>query len=260
MGELRQALRVQGRVIYALILREALAKYGKSHIGYLWAVLEPLVQVLVLVAIFSAFGRQSPVGGDLAIFFTTGIVPWLLYSNMASRLSGALGANQALLSYPHVTPFDVLMGRALLEATTMLVVFALIFVALQLMGKAFPIYDLFHVLLGLFVLAVFSMGVGMINSAIRIYFDSWDKLFSAFNRPLYFLSGIFFTAASLPPQAREYLQWNPIFQCIEWVRSGFFSTYQNTYINYGYAIACSAIVFLLGLMLTQFTRHKARNL
>ncbi|GAB2649671.1 ABC transporter permease [Vibrio panuliri] len=260
MNELRQALSVQGRVIYALILREALAKYGKSHIGYLWAVFEPSLQVLVLVTIFSALGRQSPVGGDLAVFFTTGIVPWLIYSGISSRLSGALGANQALLSYPHVTPFDVLMGRALLESITMLVVFVLLVALLQLMGKALAVYDLFHVLMGLMVLVVFSTGVGMINSAIRIYFDSWDKLFSAFNRPFYFLSGIFFTAASLPPQAREYLQWNPIFQCVEWVRSGFFSTYQNTYINYSYAVVSSIVMVLLGLTLTQYTRHKARNL
>lgn len=68
MKDLRQALRVQGRVLYALILREALGKYGKSRIGYLWALFEPLTQVLILVAIFSALGRKSPVGGDLAIF------------------------------------------------------------------------------------------------------------------------------------------------------------------------------------------------
>ncbi|WP_045465106.1 ABC transporter permease [Vibrio hyugaensis] len=260
MSELRQALRVQGRVLYALILREALAKYGKSHIGYLWALIEPLAQVLVLVGIFSALGRQSPVGGDLAVFFTTGIVPWIIYSSISARLSGAVGANQALLSFPHVTPFDTLMGRALLESTTMLVVFALIVVSLQLMGKAMAVYDLFHVLMGLLVLIIFSSGVGMVNSAIRIYFDSWEKLFNALNRPLYFMSGIFFTAASLPPQAREYLQWNPIFQCVEWIRSGFFSTYQNTYINYNYAVASAAATFLIGLALTQYTRHKARNL
>ncbi len=100
MNELRHALRVQGRVIHALILREALGKYGKSKLGYLWALLEPVLQVLMLVLIFSALGRQSPVGGDLAVFFTTGIVPWLIYSSLSSRLSGALGANQALLAYP----------------------------------------------------------------------------------------------------------------------------------------------------------------
>ncbi|WP_102505126.1 ABC transporter permease [Salinivibrio kushneri] len=260
MSDIRQALRVQGRVVYALILREALGKYGKSKIGYLWALLEPVIQVLVLVAIFSALGRKSPVGGDLAIFFATGIVPWLIYSNLASRLSGALGANQALLAYPHVTPFDVLVARALLEVMTMLVVFALIYNVLYLVGKAEGVDDLFNVLLGLLLLSLFSTGVGMVNSAIRIYFDSWDKLFNALNRPLYFISGIFFTAASLPPQAREYLQWNPIFQYVEWIRSGFFATSSSAYTNHSYAISCAAMVFFIGLTVTQHTRHLARNL
>lgn len=152
------------------------------------------------------------------------------------------------------------MGRALLESITMLVVFALIIVSLQLIGKALAIYDLFNVLMGLITLVLFSVGLGMTNSAIRIYFDSWDKLFSAINRPLYFISGIFFTAASLPPQAREYLQWNPLFQYVEWVRSGFFSTYQNVYINHHYAISCSAGMLLIGLALTQYTKEQARNL
>jgi capsular polysaccharide transport system permease protein len=260
MNELRQALRVQGRVIYALILREALGKYGKSKIGYLWALFEPILQVLMLVAIFSALGRKSPVGGDLAVFFTTGIVPWLIYSGLANRLSGALGANQALLAYPHVTPFDVLMGRAILESVTLIVVYVLIIFSLQMMDYAVAVYDLFNVLSSLLVLIIFSTGIGMINSAIRIYFDSWDKLFSAANRPLYFLSGIFFTAASLPHQAREWLQWNPIFQYVEWGRAGFFSTYQNTYINYAFAISCAFVAFTLGLALTQYTRQRARNL
>ena len=97
MLSLRGALSVQGRVLYALILREALGKYGKSKLGYLWAFIEPLIQILVLVLVFSELGRESPVGGDLAWFFVTGIVPWFLYHNISHRLSGALGANQALM-------------------------------------------------------------------------------------------------------------------------------------------------------------------
>lgn len=260
MSEVRQALRVQGRVLYALILREALGKYGKSKIGYLWALLEPVLQALVLISIFTAFGRQSPVGGDLSVFFVTGIIPWMIYNNLANRISGALGANQALMAYPHVTPMDVLLGRALLEAITMLVVFVVLVISLQLMGKAMAIYDLFNVLVGLLLLILFGVGVGLINSAIRIYFDSWDKVFSALNRPLYFVSGIFFTAASLPHEVREWLQWNPIFQYVEWIRAGFFSSYQNTYIWSGFAVTAAFSVLALGLAMIQMSKHKARNL
>lgn len=260
MKDLRQALRVQGRVLYALTLREALGKYGKSNIGYLWALLEPIIQILLLVTIFSLLGRRSPLGGDLAVFFSTGIIPWIIYSNLGNRMSGALGANQALLAYPHVTPFDVLFSRALLESITMVVVFIIIVAILNGIGRSVSVYDLYNVLAGLCLLILFSIGVGMTNSAIRIYFDGWDKIYRATNRPLYFLSGIFFTSASLPPQVREYLQWNPIFQYVEWIRSGFFSTYQNIYVNHSFAIACALVSLMIGLSLTQYTRQKARNL
>ena len=259
MEELRQALRVQGRVIYALILKEALGKYGKSKLGYLWGLVEPIAQILILVFIFSALGRKSPTGGDLAVFFTTGIIPWMIYSNIANRLSGALGANQALMSYPHVTPLDVLLGRLLLEATTLIIVFGIIVTVLQVIGKSVPIYDFYNVLVSLFLIIFFAAGIGMINATIRIYFDSWDRLFSAVNRPLYFLSGVFFTASSLPPQARKWLEWNPIFQYIEWLRSGFFSTISTNYIKYDYAVGCAFFMLFIGLLSVYLSRHKARN-
>ena len=222
MLSLRGALSVQGRVLYALILREALGKYGKSKLGYLWAFIEPLIQILVLVLVFSELGRESPVGGDLAWFFVTGIVPWFLYHNISHRLSGALGANQALMAYPQVTAMDVLLARAILEMVTLFVVFLALFLGLSVVGRANPVFDGFHILMALGGLSCFSFGIGLINAAIRLHFDSWDKVFSAFNRPLYFVSGVFFSVTSLPYPLKEWLQWNPIFQFVEWHRSGFY--------------------------------------
>ena len=260
MGEMRQALTVQGRVIYALILREARGKYGKSKIGYLWALIEPILQVLILVSIFSALGRQSPVGGELAIFFTTGLLPWMTYSAISSKLSGAFGANQALMAYPQVTSIDVLIGRAMLEGLTMWFVFALILGILDFVGQGTGIYDLFLVLTAMIGISLFGLAIGMINASIRIYFDSWDKIFSACNRPLYFLSGIFFTASSLPISVRSWLEWNPIFQYVEWTRAGFFSTYTTNYINFSYTIGVTLILLFIGLLGATLTKDRARNL
>jgi capsular polysaccharide transport system permease protein len=256
----RQGLRVQGRVLYALILREALTRYGKSHLGYLWALLEPALQILLLVWIFSQWGRAAPVGNDLALFFVTGIVPWFIYSNMSNRLSGALGANQALMSYPQVTPFDVLMARAVLEWFTLLSVAIILLACLLMSGRVVTFYDPFQSLMALLVLAAFSWGIGMINAVIRLYFDGWDKLFSTLNRPLYFLSGIFFTASSLPYSVQRWLQWNPIFQFVEWFRSGFYATYERMPIRYSFALGCALVAYFLGCGLMYWQRHRARSL
>lgn len=259
-SEFRQALRLQGRVIYALMLREALTRYGKSHLGYLWALLEPSLQILLLVWIFSQWGRAAPVGQDLGLFFMTGIVPWFIYSNISGRLSGALSANQALLTYPQVTPFDVLMARAVLEWITLLSVAAILLGVLSALSRPWGFYDPVQCLLALITLAVFAWGIGMINAVIRLYFDSWDKVFSTLNRPLYFLSGIFFTVGSLPPAIRPWLQWNPIFQFVEWYRSGFYAVYERMPIRHSYALACALVAFFCGCTLVHWQRHRARAL
>ena len=62
-AELRQSLIIMGRVIYALIMREARTRYGSSNFGYAWAIVDPLVTLAVFVGIFSALGRASPIPG-----------------------------------------------------------------------------------------------------------------------------------------------------------------------------------------------------
>jgi capsular polysaccharide transport system permease protein len=260
MNQWRQALLVQGRVIYALILRESLTKYGKTKLGYLWAILEPIVQLTILILVFSFLGRKSPIGGDLALFFTTGIIPFNLFRNIANRSTGALGSNQALLAYPHVTPLDVLISRSLLEAGTMLLVFILILVGFKFIGKEFSIYDLYNVMMGFLVLIIFSFGLGLIYASIKIYIESWDKIISSLNRPLFFLSGVFFTASMIPYEVRKYLIWNPIFQSIEWIRSGFFSSHGNEYLNISYTVSCAIFTLFLGLFMITVNKHKARRL
>lgn len=71
MAELWQALKVQGRVIRASILRETRTRFGRSKLGYFWALFEPMAYMLTLMAIFSAMERGAPIAGvDLSMFFS----------------------------------------------------------------------------------------------------------------------------------------------------------------------------------------------
>jgi len=94
--EFIQALNVQGRVISALTLRETRARYGDSKLGFFWALFEPFAHIIVFIGIFSAMGRAIPLGDSMGIFILTGIIPWLLYSNIVGNVMIALNANKAI--------------------------------------------------------------------------------------------------------------------------------------------------------------------
>lgn len=79
-----QRLRSQARVVHALIIRETRTRFGDSRLGYGWALIEPILHIALLAAMFSLLMRgRPPIGTHFFLFYFTGLV----------RYSGANGTN-----------------------------------------------------------------------------------------------------------------------------------------------------------------------
>lgn len=71
-------LRVQARVIGALMLRDVQTRFGGRSANYLIAVAWPLSHISILLLIYSFSGRSAPIGQSAPLFFATGLVPFVL--------------------------------------------------------------------------------------------------------------------------------------------------------------------------------------
>jgi len=256
--ELIRAFGVQQRVISALIMREVVSRYANNKLGFFWALFEPFAHVVVFMGIFTAMGRHSPVGDNIGLFILTGIIPWLLYNNVVSSVMNAVNANKALLGYPQVMPLDIVLARVLLDFATLLIVM-LIFLGLFIsLGTKIRIDDflLLMNIAGLLVLA--GLGMGLLNTAIIYYAPSWGNIYKAITQPLYFMSGIFYTADFLSPDVYNIVAYNPLLHIIDWFRTAFFKEYESQLIDYNYALAFSIGTFSLGLLVERLTRKRAR--
>lgn len=255
-----RALGVQQRVIYALILRETRTRYGKTRIGYLWALFEPLAHMLIFVAIFSFIGRASPLGGSVAMLVLTGLFPYNLFSNMATQLMNAVAANRVLLSYPHVTPFDVMLARTILEIATQIMVFSFVLLILAVQNlwdmKVDSLIDVITVIL---VTATLGAGLGLINAALAFKFPSYANIFGMTMRPMYFLSGIFFVVGYMSTDIQNIMYYNPIAHLIEWFRSAIYAGYESSFLDKHYLLSFTLTVVFFGLLLLRLVRHKIRQ-
>jgi len=129
-----RAIQTQARVIWALMLRETLSRYGDYKIGFLWAFIEPLLTVLVLVAIFSAIRNDNPGGMPLIQFMLLGIVSFSIFKDPLMQMTGAISQNKSLLAFPQVTTFDVLISRAFMEVAIAAFVLAFMLAMAHLLG------------------------------------------------------------------------------------------------------------------------------
>lgn len=246
---------VQGRVLLALMLREARTRYGRQRAGYLWALVEPILHITLFYFIFQFTFRYVPLGHSLPMFLATGLATYCGFSNVLNRVQGGFGSNEALLAYPPVTVMDVFLARALLELATWIMVTFIIMGALILPGSNPAPYSVMMMLAAVLLLFCLGFGVGMIVGILSVFMPSIDTLTSIPFRILYFTSGVFFLPEALPPALRDALAWNPVLQGVTLFRMGYYGSYDSHLLDVNYLVIWSTVCMLLALILERATRR-----
>ncbi len=257
--EFFHALNVQGKVISALTLRETRSRYGNSKLGFFWALFEPFAHIVVFIGIFSALGRAVPLGESTGIFILTGIVPWLLFSKTVNNVMGGLKANKSLLGYPQVMPMDITLSRVILESATLFIVMVYFLGIFSYLGEKIEIDSFLQMCSAYGLLILLATGVGLINASIVPIYPSYQSIYGSFSRPLYFISGVFFTADFLSPEVYEIVDFNPLIHLIEWFRSGYYPSFQSDLYDPEYAVAVCVSIFTLGLVIERISSKRARQ-
>ena len=249
-------LRTQIRVVLALLLREARVRYGRSRLGYMWAIIDPVVLISALSILFSNFRGEAPYGTSFALFFATGVLPYKYFSNTASYLGAAFESNRPLFNYPVVKQIDTIYARFILDTATVIVVMCLVFGVLSFIYDIPPPHDIFELLVVFVLIAQFGFGVGLMNAVIRRKINSWNNLFRVIMGPTFFLSGIFYPLDSIPTPYRQYLSWNPIIHCVEGYRKAYYPDYRSFELDLEYLFWIGFLASVLGIALERVVRKE----
>src|SRR5260370_41194433 len=73
----------QGRVLFALMLRNMRTKFFGHGLGTLIAIAWPLSHIVICVVIYTVIGRAAPFGDSIVLFVATGIVPFQTFSYLS---------------------------------------------------------------------------------------------------------------------------------------------------------------------------------
>jgi capsular polysaccharide transport system permease protein len=243
------------RVIFALVLREMGTRFGRSAGGYLWAVAEPLGGILLLALVFGLALRSPPLGSSFMLFYASGIVPFGLYRSVSNAVGGAVSSNRGLLTYPVVTVLDAVFAAFILVLLTQLVVAALLFVGIVQIADVDINLDLGAIAVAFGLAAALGLGIGTLNCVLFGFFPTWKNVWSVLTRPLFLLSGVIFTYESVPVQFQHILWWNPLIHVTALMRSGFYGTYDPTFVSYPFVLGVGLVSFVIGAYLLR--RHAA---
>lgn len=244
------------RAIAALMLREMATSYGRSVGGYAWVVLEPLAGIVLLTLVFTAIGfRAPPLGTNFALFYATGLLPFLAVILTIGKLMSAINYSRALLAYPAVTYVDALLARFVLSFLTQAMVAAIVVAGITVLFETRTVLEVGPLIAAYGLVALLSLGLGTANCFLASMFPSWQVAWSIAVRPLVLVSCIFYTWESVPPPYRDWLWFNPVVHIVGLTRAAFYPGYDASYAS-GVYVACISLGALLVGMVFLHRYHR----
>ena len=198
-----------------LVHRDFTQRYKRTVLGMAWSVLSPLFQLLVMMLVFkNLFGRGV---NHYTIYIFSGNIIWAYYSESTNNGMTSLMNNASVISKINVPKYLFLLSQNVS--------------ALINFGLTIGIYFFFCILDGIHFspamlslpysvacLVVMNIGIGMVLSALFVFFRDIQYLYRIFLTLLNYLSAIFYTLDHFSPAAQRLFLLNPIYANIKFWR------------------------------------------
>ena len=255
MAPFWRGLRIQRRVVHALIIREIYSRFGRESLGFAWIVAEPLVFAIPVLFVWRAIRDPNEHGLSLVPFIWSGYLPLLLFRHLGGRIMFFIRANVPLLYHQRVKIFDTFFARAVLEIFSNLTALVISFAVFYAIGALDVPRDLPMFYFGYFYMIWWAVAVALIIGALSERTDWVQQIWTPYSYLYMMFAGFLYLADWLPPTLRNVALFSPYLQAYEMIRGGVFGTTITTYGDPVYTTFVLAILTLFGLWLMRESRR-----
>lgn len=204
-------------LLYILIWRDIKIRYKQTLLGAAWAILQPVMTMVVFSIFFGKLANVPSDGFPYPIFTYTALLPWQLFSNAMSESSHSLVANQSLITKVYFPRLVV----PLASVFSGLVDFAISFVVLIILMVAYGITPTLSILtLPLFILMALltAFTVGLWLSALNVEYRDVRYTIPFLTQFWLFITPIAYPTSNIPEQWRLLYGLNPMVGVVEGFR------------------------------------------
>jgi capsular polysaccharide transport system permease protein len=254
-GAVAHSIHVWLNVINAILLRDIRVRAGRFYVGYIIIFLMPFAHLGVILFIFSATNKTPQVGTSAVIFFGVSILPFVIFVYPARQILLALMTNSPLLRFSRVKIIDLFVARGLLETANGMAVSAIVCLALFIATGEFTPRDPLGFVCALLLTLYLGCGWGAYNALIAHKFHFWSLAFNLFFPLLWIVAGIAVNNHGFPNPYPRILAFNPLFQCVEYIRYSYYEGYPDDLLDVGYIFWFATCLIAAALILERTFRR-----
>jgi lipopolysaccharide transport system permease protein len=240
-------------LVYMFVKRDFVTQFKQTILGPAWFVIQPLLTTLVFTLVFGNIAKLSTDGLPKILFYMSGNVVWMYFSNVLTATSNTFMGNQHLFGkvyFPRLTmPISVTISH-LMKFGVQVLFFLCFWIYYFLLGSEItlhPILALFPVLV--VIMAMQSLGLGILFSSFTTKYRDLKFLLDFGVRLLMYASPVIYPLSSIPDKWRWVIWLNPMTHVIEAFRLGFLGVGSFSWWGLAYSSGAAILFMLIGTMI-----------
>lgn len=198
-----------------MVARDIKIKYRRSVLGVVWTLLNPLLMMIILSIVFSSLFRFEI--ENFPLYILSGQVIFNFFSGATTDAMSSIIGNAALIKKVYVPKYLFVLSRVFSSFINLLASFSALLLMMLVMRVELN-WTVFLAVIPIALIAVFSLGVGLLLAAITVKFRDVMHLYSVFTTGLLYLTPVIYPMSILPPVIKTIVMLNPITNMLQMLR------------------------------------------
>ncbi len=196
-------------LIWALALKELKIRYKRSVLGFLWALLNPMLLMLVLTVVFSTVMPIKIPQGHYAIFLLSVLLPYTFFSQSLTYAVESIVGNGDLIK--KVSVAKLVFPVAAVVSNMINFLLSLIPLALIVIAMRHPFHwTWIYLPIPLLALTIFTLGATFLFAVANVYYRDVAHILQILLQILFYLTPIIYSLEQFPPRYRWVFKLNPL--------------------------------------------------
>lgn len=234
-------------VFWQLTFREIKARYKQSILGFAWAILVPLLNLLVLSVVFSNLFKIPTGGVPYPVYLFVALVPWTFFSNAILASTSSIISNAALITKIYLPREIFPISTVTSKLVDLFLTSVVLFVFLIFYGVSIKITFIYLPLI-LLIQLILMLGIAFILSATNVYFRDIENVQGVFMTIWLYLTPVIYSPSLIPENLRLIFFINPMTGIINAYRDVILYNISPLNLNFLYSFFASILIFIVGFL------------
>lgn len=227
-----------------LVARDIKIKYRRSVLGVMWTLLNPLCMMIILSVVFSNLFKFDV--ENFPLYILSGQVIFNFYADATTNAMSAITGSAALIKKVYVPKYLFVLSRIFSSFINLMASFTALLLVMAA-TRAELHWTVIFAVIPLFMLGVFSLGIGLLLAALTVKFRDIMHLYSVFITALMYLTPVIYPMSILPGAVKVIVLMNPLTGMLTMFRNVMFNNAVPSLASIFIGLAEAAAALALGL-------------